>query len=98
MRRLFSIAIAAMLAGQAWAQTTFTSNGLKFTVTDAVNKTVSVSIDENNAYATVNIPPTISNGNDNYTVTSIADYAFQGWNITSVVIPNTVTSIGSNAA
>ncbi len=97
MKRLFSIAIAAMLVGQAWAQTTFTSNGLKFTVTDNVNKTVSVSIDENNARATVNIPSTISYGNEDYTVTSIADYAFQGWTITSVVIPNTVISIGKNA-
>ena len=97
MKRLFSIVIAAMLAGQAWAQTTFTSNGLKYTVTDNVNKTVSVSIDENNARATVNIPSTISYGNEDYTVTSIADYAFQGWTITSVVIPNTVISIGKNA-
>ena len=97
MKRIFTLLFAAMLAGQAWAATTFTVDGLKYTVTNVANKTVSVSIDENNAIATVVIPPTISYGNEGYTVTSIADYAFQGWSITSVVIPNTVTSIGNYA-
>ena len=56
MKRLFSIAIAAMLVGQAWAQETFTSNGLKYTVTNVANKTVSVSIDEDNPFATLDNP------------------------------------------
>ena len=43
MKRLFSIAIAAMLVGQAWAQTTFTNGYFKYTVTDAENHYVSVN-------------------------------------------------------
>lgn len=97
MKRIFTFLFAAMLAGQAWAQTTFTANGLKYTVNGNANNTVSVSIDEDYPLAAVNIPSTIRNGNETYTVTSIANNAFEGWGITSVVIPNTVTSIGNYA-
>ncbi len=97
MKRIITLMFAAVLAGQAWAQKTFTSNGLLYTVVSEANHTVSVKIDENYPLTINNIPPTISNDNVNYTVTSIADNAFEGWGITSVVIPNTVTSIGAHA-
>ena len=97
MKRMFSIAFAAMLAGQAWAATTFTSNGLKFTVTDEENKNVSVSMDKDNPLTEVDIPLTISYGNEDYTVTSIASQAFDGSEMTSVVIPNTITDIQNGA-
>ena len=46
----------------------------------------------------ITIPSTISNGVFDYTVTSIGDGAFwNGYNLTSVTIPNSITSIGNGA-
>ena len=43
MKRILTLAFAAMLAGQAWAQTSFTVGKLKYTIIDAEEHTVSVS-------------------------------------------------------
>ncbi len=43
------------------------------------------------------IPSAVSNGGTTYSVTSIHSYAFYCCGPTSVIIPNSVTSIGSNA-
>ena len=40
MKRLLSFAIAAMLAGQAWAQSTFWVEKLKYNITDNKNNYV----------------------------------------------------------
>lgn len=47
--------------------------------------------------AQIAIPQTVEIDGDNYTVTSIAQYAFQGTGITSVSIPATVTDMGERA-
>ena len=49
--------------------------------------------------ASVNIPPTVEDGPNTYTVTSIGDHAFFTWHgdFTSVTLPNSVTSIGDHA-
>lgn len=51
------------------------------------------------AYSGVlNIPSTVTYGENTFNVVGIADDAFSGCNgLTSVTIPNTVTSIGENA-
>ena len=59
------------------------------------NKTIPSTIEG----TTLNIPPTVTYEDQTYTVTAIGMYAFSGYsiltefNITRVIIPNTVTSI-----
>lgn len=98
MKRILSFVVAAMLAGQAWAQS-FDFNGLKYTVTNEANRTAKV--DQQNLTSPsgdIVISDKVMNNGTIYTVTEISYLAF--WNcdkITSVTIPNTVTKIGNNA-
>ena len=43
------------------------------------------------------IPSTVTYGGNTYTVVGINNYAFDGCNLTSITIPNTITSIGPGA-
>ncbi|MBO7432327.1 MAG: leucine-rich repeat domain-containing protein [Salinivirgaceae bacterium] len=100
MKRIFTILFAAVLAGQAWAQNTFTSNGLKYTVTDETNHTVSVSDAGGSTRppADLVIPSEVVYNNVTYYVTSLSNQAFWGTdNLKTVIIPNTVSSIGNEA-
>jgi hypothetical protein len=46
----------------------------------------------------IDIPSSVNIGGTNYSVTSIGDYAFIGCtSLTSIVIPDSVTSIGEGA-
>ncbi|MGM9947095.1 leucine-rich repeat domain-containing protein, partial [Floccifex sp.] len=67
-----------------------TTNGLKYTISDAGEVTITGYIGTDTV---VNIPDTI----DVKPVTAIGNYAFSHCEITSITIPNNVTSIGMNA-
>ena len=98
MKRLFSIAIAAMLAGQALAQTTFTVGNLKYTVIDAEEHTVSVSAASSKPTGALTIESIVTNGNASYLVTEIDAYGFQNCSgLTSVSLPESLTTIKNNA-
>ena len=98
MRRLFSIAIAALLAGQAWAQTTFTVNKLKYTVIDEENHYVSVNKSDYFPPNNLVIPETVVKEGVTYTIKSIVENAFKDYSfIESVSLPNTIESIGQGA-
>jgi hypothetical protein len=78
---------------------TFTSNGLKYTVTSATTPlTVAVSGLYDTSITSLNIPSTVTDGSTPYDVTSIANNAFRdNQGITSLTIPSSVTSIGGAA-
>ena len=73
--------------------TIFTSGGIKYNITAATT----VEVGQNIAISgVVVIPATVNYNNTNYQVTRIGNYAFQ-YGISSVTIPNTITSIGIDA-
>ena len=87
------LALFALFGNSAWAQT-FTQGSLKYTVTSATAKTVSVAKANNNITGTITIPSSVTNSNVTYSVTSIADYGFESTSITAVTIPASVAKIG----
>ena len=99
MKRIISFFFVAMLAGQAWAQTTFEVNGLKYTVTDEQNSYVSVaksSREEPKGDLIIN--GKISKFGRTYKVVSIENMAFGDCSdLRTISIPNSVTTIGNNA-
>ena len=74
-----------------------TADGLKYSITDAEQKTVSVSGYTGTATELV-IPAEVTNGSVTYKVTAIGVYAFLGNStLTRVTIPEGVTDIGAFA-
>ena len=77
--------------------TEFTVGGLTYEVIDQTAKTVEVKSSTDELPSTVTIPPTVSYGGKNYTVTAIASSAFyQNQTITAITIFEGITSIGNN--
>ena len=95
MKRLLSFAIAVMLAGQAWAQSTFWVEKLKYNITDNKNNYVWLQAYESPFTNDLTIP---SNPKDDYIVVGIARRALQDFrSLKSVTIPETVNTIGGEA-
>ena len=96
MKKIVTLFFAAMLAGHAWSQTTFTIDNLKYTVTG--DNTVSVEKGSTKPIGALDIPSTVTYPKTDgipYTVTSFGYLAFDGCSgLTEVTIPNTVTNIG----
>ncbi len=76
----------------------FTIEGITYQVNELNPNTVTITDYQNqNAATSVNIPETITHQGNDFEVTRIGDYAFQGNAFTSVTIPESVTSIGFGA-
>lgn len=69
---------------------------LNYSVLDEENKTCQVAVNTG-LEGTVVIPEKVLYGQTEYTVTAIDSYTFQECGMTSVDIPNTITTIGSGA-
>ena len=74
----------------------FTDKDIKYGITDVTTNEVMV-IDYSGSAAGVDIPGTVNDNNETYTVTSIGQQAFKDNQLTEVTLPNTVTHIGGFA-
>lgn len=84
----------------AGAQTEFMYEGIRYTLKSYASSTVEVAspASENEKYSgVVTIPATFTVNDTTYTVVGIGKAAFQNSEVTEVVLPSTVTSIGESA-
>ena len=88
-------AMMPMMAGAAYADSEVVDAGIKYTLHDNGEATVSGYTDA--LQDSVIIPDTIKSGDVDYAVTSIGGNAFQATGLTSISIPGSVTSIGDCA-
>lgn len=76
---------------------TFSAGGINYNVTSSTAP-YTVEVGTNTSFSgALNIPETVSDGTKTYSVVSIGFYGFYGSGLTSVTIPNTVTTIGQGA-
>ncbi|MDE6536583.1 MAG: leucine-rich repeat domain-containing protein [Muribaculaceae bacterium] len=75
---------------------TYDNQTLTYTVIDEEAKLCKVS-NGKNVSGNLVIPKEVNDGNNIFSVVSIDDLAFYGSDLTSVAIPNVITSIGANA-
>lgn len=92
---LLASAIATSLSAAAYS---FESAGIYYNITGDNTVEVTYSDRDNNTYSgSVSIPETVTNNGTEYSVTKIGEYAFQGSAVTSVSMPEGITSIDYNA-
>ena len=99
MKRLLSLSLFLMIAAVSFAYD-FESGGIYYYITSSsAPYTVAVANHSGTKYTgTVNIPTSVTYKGKIYSVTSIGGFAFyECSSLTSVTIPNSVTSIGSMA-
>lgn len=92
---LLASAIATSLSAAAYD---FEWAGIYYNITG--NNTVEVTYPDrdNNTYSgSISVPETVTNNGTEYSVTTIGEYAFQGSAVTSVSMPEGITSIDYNA-
>lgn len=102
MKHLFiTLSFIALTIANVMAQSSFTLDGLTYTITDAENHYVSVSKSSTTLSGELEIPSQINYPEVTgitYTVTSVPANAFIGCTeLTSIIVPNTVTNIGEGA-
>ena len=78
----------------------FRYNGIYYNILSTTDKTLEVTYSElnyNSYSGDIVIPQFVNYNNDTYRVVRISDYAFQTDNITSIVLPEGLKSIGNKA-
>ena len=92
---LLASAIATSLSAAAY---NFESAGIYYNITGNNTVEVTYSDRDNNTYSgSISVPETVTNNGTEYSVTKIGEYAFQGSAVTSVSMPEGITSIDYNA-
>ena len=96
MKKLLIFLVSAIITLYVNAQT-FEYEGLKYSITSEPGKTCEVAIQYANISGEITIPETVVYNNKNYTVTSIGNWALSGCSLTSITLPESLTSIGDGA-
>ena len=92
---LLASAIATSLSAAAYD---FESAGIYYNITGNNTVEVTYSDRDNNTYSgSISVPETVTNNGTEYSVTKIGEYAFQGSAVTSVYMPESITSIEYDA-
>lgn len=93
------ITTAVLLCSVTASAQSFEVDGIYYNVTSSTDLTAEVVPCVNNKYeGSIVIPSQVSYLNKEYTVTRVGSFAFsQCFNLSSITLPNTVTSIGSQA-
>ena len=88
---LLASAIATSLSAAAYD---FVSAGIYYNITGNNTVEVTYSDRDNNTYSgSISVPETVTNNGTEYSVTKIGEYAFQGSAVTSVSMPESITSM-----
>ena len=97
MRKILSLLICWMALSLS-AATIIEVDGLYYNLlSDSASVEVTYPTSGHYQMTTLSIPSSVSYNNKAYTVTAIGFRAFEGSPLTSVTIPNTVTTIGRKA-
>lgn len=92
---LLASAIATSLSAAAYD---FESAGIYYNITGNNTVEVTYSDRDNNTYSgSISVPETVTNNGTEYSVTTIGESAFKGSAVTSVSMPEGITSIDYNA-
>lgn len=96
------VAVALSLSVLPGMAQDFEYEGLWYTVVDSIAKTVKTKAGDGSSAGNewegeLIIPATVSHGGDNYNVVNIGDFSFRATHVTSVTLPESLTSIGIQA-
>lgn len=92
---LLASAIATSLSAAAYD---FESAGIYYNITGNNTVEVTYSDRDNNTYSgSISVPETVTNNGTEYSVTTIGESAFKGSAVTSVYMPESITSIEYDA-